>query len=253
MKFAWGEFKHKTNMFKIHMEICGITSVPLAVDITSGKIGDITHAKKKMYEPGTVLLMDRAYFDTKWWQKLNENRVIFITRLKKGVVSVTLKSKNLKDDNLVEEKIIQFIGTDSQKYSEHLRVVTVYDEKKDENFDIITNDFELPAATIAALYKQRWQIELFFKWLKQHLKLKHYIGLNTNAMLMQIWTAMLTYLLVWRMHQNSRFKNRPIFDYLRFLETRLILPDNQIRLFPRKRKIPIQRLLFEKKEKSTGH
>ena len=85
-KFAWGEFKHKSNLFKIHMEICGITSVPLSVDITSGKIGDITHAKKKMYKPGTILLMDRAYFDAKWWLKLNNNGVIFITRLKKNVV-----------------------------------------------------------------------------------------------------------------------------------------------------------------------
>jgi len=244
IKFAWEEFKNKKNMFKIHMEICGMTSFPLSVDITSGKVGDITHAKKKMYEPGTILLMDRAYFDTGWWIKLNHNGVLFITRRKEGIIFKTINTKKLKEENLVEEKIIQFMGDASQKYNEHLRCVSIYDKEKNEVFDIITNEFDLPAKTIAALYKQRWQIELFFKWLKQHLKIKHFVGLNSNAMLMQVWTAMLTYLLIWRMHKRSSYKNRPIFDFLRYLETRLLLPDIQLRLFPPRKKIPIQWKLF---------
>ena len=244
-KFSWGDFKHKTNMFKVHVEICGMNYLPLSVDISSGKIADITHAKHKQYEAGTILLMDRAYCDTKWWRKLNENGVIFITRLKKNINFMTLKTTKLDKEDLMEEKVIQFMGETSGQYGEHLRCITILDKTKNTTFDIITNDFNLPATSIAELYKHRWQIELFFKWIKQKLKIKNFIGMNSNAMLMQIWTALLTYLLIWRMHQQSEFKEQAILEFLRYLQTRLLLPDIALQLLPKKKKIPIQPLLFK--------
>ena len=145
--------------------------------------------------------MDRAYFESKWWLKLHENKFSFITRLKSGVIYRTSSSKCLKEHesecNFREEKIIQFMGTASQNFSENLRVIVVHDPEK-----------------------------------------------NENAMLMQIWTAILAYLLIWRMHQESAFCNDRMLSFLRYLQARLMLPDAELRLFPPKKKIPHQYQMF---------
>ncbi|PJF32838.1 MAG: IS4 family transposase, partial [Phototrophicales bacterium] len=104
------------------------------------------------------------------------------------------------DKVIRSEKIIQMMGPRTIEYGDRLRVVTIYDERKDECFDIITNDFDFPAETIAALYKSRWGIETFFKWMKQKLNFRSFLGYTENAVKIQIWTALLTYLLVWMYH-----------------------------------------------------
>ena len=107
--------------------------------------------------------MDRAYFDAKWLYKQNKNGVFFITRLKKNILYSVLKSEKLDGENLVEEKIIQFTGDETQKYCEHVRSITINDKRKGKTFDVITNNFEMSAEEIGDIYRRRWAIEIFFK------------------------------------------------------------------------------------------
>ena len=262
-KMIWDKFKNKAKDVKVHVQLAGYSALPIHVEVTSGAIGDITVAKKLDFKPGTILLMDRGYFNSKWWLKLNKDGVIFVSRLRKDVVYYTIRRKYFREPDqltddwyIYEESTIQFQGNDSQNYSEHLRLITLKNEKTKETLQIVTNDFKMRKESIAQLYKSRWDVELFFKWLKQNLQFRKFIPLNSNALQMQLWSALLVYLLVWKMHQQSNYQNQPILQFLRYLQARLFLPDQAIKFSTWKEKPPDkQAFLFigDEKCKNTDH
>lgn len=228
-RVAWALYNTKKRGIKVHLMLEEHSLLPKDVIITPAKSSDIKVARKMNLEPGSIYVMDRAYFDSKWLYKQHKKGVFFITRLKKNIVHSVIKSKKLNTDNLREEKIIQFIGNDSKKYCEHLRVITIYDSRRGKCFDVITNNFELSAEEIGAIYKSRWGIEIFFKWLKQNLKIKKFLGRSENAIKMQIWIALVLYLLLWKMyHKNTKLYGKFI-DFMRYFKARMFLPDESIR------------------------
>ena len=162
------------------------TIFPRCAVITPARSSDIKISQKMKFEPGSIYVMDRAYFDSKWLYKLHKDGIFFVTRLKKNILHSIIKSRKMDNDNIIEEKIIQFTRDDSEKYSEHVRAITIYDSRRDKNFDVITNNFELRIEEIGEIYKSRWRIEIFFKWLKQNLKIKKFLSRSENAIKMQI-------------------------------------------------------------------
>jgi len=256
-RMAWAKYNSTHHAIKIHLELEATNNIPLALDLTDGKVADITILKNKKYEAGSIVIMDRAYFCSKTWYKHHKNGVIMVSRLKKDLIYMTLTEK-IHDENeqtsdsarIVSEKIIQLMGPQSQQFCEHLRVITVdYKTRDGESIEIVTNDMKMPAARIAQLYKQRWQIEVFFKWIKQHLKIKRFLGFNSNAVWIQIWTAMIAYLLIWKYYHEQQIAQKDkitIFQFLTRVQMILFVPDDSIR-FAKKPKPPnLTGQLFEK-------
>ena len=251
-KAEWAKYNSKINGIKIHVILDYEKNLPVSADVTTGNIGDITIAKEKKFNKGDYFIGDRAYFKAKWLYKQHENGVKFIIRLKKNIIYSTLSTKVLADGNVREESKIQFIGDTSQEYSENLRKITIFDKRKNETFDIITNDFETDVLELANMYKKRWAIELFFKWIKQNLKIKKFIGYSENAIKLHIWIAMITYLIIWQINQESKNQFTSMTKLLRYFKVRLFQPDlgsNYYKIIDKYKKPPNQILLFE--ENST--
>ena len=256
-RMAWAKYTSTHHAIKIHLELEATNNIPLAVELTDGKVADITILKNKKYQTGSIVIMDRAYFCSKTWYKLHRNGVIMVSRLKKDLLYTTISEKtpteseqSAEGTRIVSEKKIQLIGSQSKEFCEHLRVVTVdYKTRDGETIEIVTNDMKMPAAQIADLYRQRWQIELFFKWIKQHLKIKRFLGYNSNAVWIQIWTALIAYLLIWRYyheHRIAQVDKITIYQFLTRVQIILLVPDDAIR-FAKKPKPPTpEALLFGK-------
>lgn len=208
--FPWAKYRTKKGALKMHTLLNVRTGMPEFITISDGKRGDITEAKLRTYpmEPQSILVFDRGYVDYKWWNELNEKGIWFVTRTKKNqfifVVGQHEKSGNVSC--LADEKI--YIGEfkNQYDYSHPLRRVVWKDQETGIIYSFITNNFILPAEQIALIYKKRWEIELFFKWIKQNLKIKSFLGTSINAVLSQIWVAMIYFLLLCYIKFQTRFK-----------------------------------------------
>lgn len=197
--FDWAKYKTRKGAVKIHTKLNHNGFIPDFLTITDGKKADITIAKEKFnFTPDSIVVMDKGYIDFEWLYSLNFKKVFFVTRAKKNLSYEVKEQLNFTEGTGVisDEKII-LTGTKTDKaYPEELRMVKYYDYEKNKIYTFITNNFKLAAKTIADIYKSRWQIELFFKWIKQNLKIKSFIGVSENAVMSQIWVAMITYLLL---------------------------------------------------------
>ena len=228
-KTNWAEYNSATNGLKIHVLMQGLNDYPLDVKITHGKVADITVAREFEYEKDSILLIDRAYFDIKWWIKLHNQGITFISRLKKTLDYNLISESKVNKGNVLRDLIIQPMGPNSGDFGDRLRLVEIFDENKNEKFFAITNNLYLPPESIAAAYKHRWQIELFFKWLKQNVNIRRFFGYNENAVKIQIWTALITYLLIWQMRYEESNSELSMLDYLRKLRSRLFQRDPNLR------------------------
>lgn len=162
---SWAKHSSKTDGIKVHLQLDAVANVPVRVEITNGKVADITVAKKTDMEPGSFHMRDRAYWDSEYLHKQHRNGAFFIIRAKTSLLDRTIKQLPEFDaQTKCSERILQLMGPGSQEYCDHLRAVQIYDENKDEYFEVFTNNLDLPAESIAELYKNRWKIELFFKW-----------------------------------------------------------------------------------------
>ena len=175
-------------------------------------------------EPESIVVFDRGYVDYKWWYKLTEQRIWFVTRPRSNQ-SVFVAGQHEKSSNphcLADEKI--FIGEyfNRHDYPDALRRVTWRDKESGEVYQYITNNFELSADQIALIYKNRWQIELFFKWIKQNLKIKSFLGTSKNAVMSQIWAAMIFFLLMCYIKFQTRFKGS-LLELTRMIREALML------------------------------
>ncbi len=173
-------------------------NIPVFIKITDGKVHDINILDEIVFEAGAFYMMDKAYIDFKRLFEIKEALAFFVVRAKSNLAYKRLYSnKKDKTKNIKYDQIIKLTSQKSKKlYPEKLRKIKYYDNEKNKIYEFITNNFTIDALLIANLYKQRWQIELFFKWIKQHLKIKSFWGQSENAVKTQIWIAISAYLLV---------------------------------------------------------
>lgn len=196
--FPWAEFRQTKGAVKIHTVLDHDGLIPSFMDITDGKTHDVTVARTLELPKGSILTMDRGYVDYAWFQLLDTKGIYFVTRSKINMrYRVVKRNKVVKGSGITCDQHIELISPKGQKYKGLLRRVGYKDPETGKQYHYITNHFKLSAKTIADIYKQRWQIELFFKWIKQNLKIKSFIGTSKNAVMTQIWLAMCTYLLIY--------------------------------------------------------
>jgi hypothetical protein len=190
--FPWATFRKTKGAIKLHTGLDADGYLPAFMDMTNGKTHEIQWARALQLPPGSCVVFDRGFNDYSWYQKLTENKVFFVTRLKRNaVVEFLQKRRGRKSTNISQDQTIQLKGMNS-----HLRLICSTDPATGKEYHFITNNFDLQAATIADLYKERWQIEIFFKWIKQNLKVKTFLGTTPNAVLTQLWIALCVYLLL---------------------------------------------------------
>ncbi|MBU2510681.1 IS4 family transposase, partial [bacterium] len=173
-------------------------SIPSYIKITKGSVHDVNILDDLVLEPGSFYVMDRGYVDFKRLYRIADNLCYFVTRAKKNMVFHRLNSAEMdRSTGLRSDQTIMIDGTNTkEKYPDKLRRVRFYDKETKKYFVFITNNFEIPALIVAELYKNRWKIELFFKWIKQHLKIKKFFGTSFNAVKTQIWIAISVFVLV---------------------------------------------------------
>lgn len=196
--FNWAKFRKNKGAVKMHTLLDLRGNIPVFIEITDGKIHDVNILDKIIFESGAFYLMDKAYIDFERLFEIKEALAFFVVRAKSNFAYKRLYSnKKDKTKGIIYDQIIKLTSYKSKKlYPDKLRKIKYYDKEKNKIYEFITNNFKLDALLIANLYKQRWQIELFFKWVKQHLKIKSFWGHSENAVKTQIWIAVSTYLLV---------------------------------------------------------
>jgi hypothetical protein len=204
--FDWAQYKRAKGAVKLHMVLDHDGYLPSFAVLSEGKTADITVAKKMSFAPGTMLTFDRGYTDYDWWLSLTRGKVHFVTRLKDcaqyGVAETRVVPEN---SNIIRDEIILLSSQQEIGPEALLRRIEVWVEEKQETMVFVTNNLKLAASTVAAIYKERWQIELFFKALKQSLKIKTFVGTTENAVQTQIWTALIAMLMLKYLQLKSTF------------------------------------------------
>lgn len=204
--FDWARFRQAKGAVKLHLLLDHDGYLPVFAHVSEGKVADVSVAQQLILPPGSIVAMDRGYNDYRLFEAWTEQKVGFVTRLKNNAeyfVTKTLAEADegeIRRDELIEFQLITAGRTIWQTY----RRIEVWMEDKQETLVLLTNLLKLSATTIAAIYKERWQIELFFKALKQHLRIKTFVGTSANAVQVQIWTALIAILLLKYLQFKSR-------------------------------------------------
>ena len=196
--FPWAKFRRSKAAVKLHTLIDLRGSIPTFIHITDGKVHDVNALDVLTPEPGAYYIMDRGYQDLERFHRLHLAGSFFVTRPKTTLLLRRIKSQPVeKTTGVRSDWIVKAVGVKTtMAYPERLRRIRFHDVETKKTLVFITNDFVLPAHIIAALYKARWQVELFFKWVKQHLHIKSFFGTSENAVKTQIWIAMSVYILI---------------------------------------------------------
>lgn len=195
--FEWASYVRTKGAVKLHMVLDNASFLPQYAVITPGKTADVTAAKKMEFTRGTILVFDRGYEDHNWWRKLNAGGVFFVSRLKDSTAyGIAAARPAAADGNILRDEEVILASGEDPASPMRLRRIEVWLEDKQDTIVFVTNHLKLAASTIAAIYRDRWQIELFFKAIKQSLRIKTFIGTSENAVQTQIWTALIAMLLV---------------------------------------------------------
>ena len=196
--FPWAKFRRTKGAIKLHTLLDLRGNIPTFIAITDGKVHDVNILDELIPEPGAIYVMDRGYLDFTRLYAIDQSCAFFVTRSKRNTRFRRLYSHPVdRSTGLLCDQTIVLSGFYSRKeYPEKLRRVKYIDTERNKRFNFLTNQFLLPALTIAELFRQRWQIELFFKWIKQHLRIKAFYGTSRNAVKTQIWIAVSIYVLV---------------------------------------------------------
>ena len=201
--YEWARFRRAKGGIKIHTLYDLETQVPAFLHITEASVHDVNALDKIPYEQGAFYVFDRGYNDFKRLYRINEIESFFVVRAKENLKFKAVRWKRRMPKNVVSDSIIRLSGYASEKkYPDVLRRIVYYDEEQDRTFTFLTNALTLDALTIALLYKNRWQIELFFKWMKQHLNIQRFWGTTENAVRIQIYCAITAYCLVAIVHHD---------------------------------------------------
>ena len=197
--FDWAKFRKQKGAIKLHCQLDHSGHIPNFVHISDGKMHDAKAVKGFFeIEPDSIYCVDKAYVDYEWLHTIHKTKAFFVTRAKINMdYRITGQHSAGGKKGVITDRIIKLNGYSSfRKYPSRMRMVIFKDEETGKVYHFITNNFRLAASTIAAIYKQRWQIELFFKWIKQNLKIKTFLGTSKNAVMAQVWVAMIYYLLL---------------------------------------------------------
>ncbi len=196
--FPWATFRETKAAVKMHTLLDLRGSIPTFVGLTSGAVHDVHFLSTAPLEEESIVALDRGYLDFERLYAVHRLPAFFVIRAKRNLRSRRLSSSPVEKETGVRvDQIIALTGTQSRKdYPESLRRVAFYDKVNHRRLVFLTNLFTVPAKTIADIYKQRWQVELFFKWVKGHLRIKSFYGTSANAVKTQVWVAIIVYLLV---------------------------------------------------------
>lgn len=208
---GWAQSRAGQAAAKIHLVYDPGLALPLGAGITPATVNDITPAKALKIEPGATYVFDLAYYDYAWWAQLDQQRCRFVTRLKRNtqlrkVVSRPVPEKLRRTTGIRAERIgylpERMAASRRNPFAKPLREITL-SLQTGKTIRVVTNDLEAPVEDIAALYKARWQIELFFRWIKQNLRIKRFLGVSENAVAIQIFTALIAYLILRATYQTQ--------------------------------------------------
>jgi hypothetical protein len=219
--FPWADFRARKGAIKLHTVLRDL--LPQCVILTDGNTHDLTAAKKLEFAAGDLLIIDRAYIDYAWLYSLPRQGIWFVTRLKTNACYEVVADRAITATGLVlADQVIRFSSAHGLAvYPEPLRRVHYRDPETAKEYVFLTNRLDLSALEVAALYRRRWQIELFFKWIKQNLKIKAFYGTSKNAVLIQIWTALISYLLLIWVKLRSTV-GWGLLEIARFIQTMLL-------------------------------
>jgi hypothetical protein len=229
--FDWAHYSHEKGAIKIHTVINNRTTMPEVLTVTDGKVADITGARNLLITlpQGSIVVFDRGYVDYKWWAEIDLLELFFVTRPREyQLIKVRGVHSEPSGRVLADERI--WVGRlHASEYGKELRRVR-YLADTGETYEYLTNNFKLSGDEVALVYKERWRIENFFKWIKQNLHIKSFLGTSKNAVLSQVWVAMIYYLLLGyikfqtrfprslleltRMVRETLFARRPLIDLL---------------------------------------
>lgn len=221
--FPWARFRKRKAAVKMHTLLDLRGNIPTFISITDGKVHDVNVLDELIPEPGSFYIMDRAYLDFYRLNTLSEHFAFFVIPLKSNTQFRRVYSRKVdKSTGLRCDQTIVLTGIKSSKYyPEKLRRVKFYDAKTKKRFSFLTNNFVVPALSVADLYKCRWQVELFFKWIKQHLRIKAFFGTSRNAVKTQIWIAVSVYVLVAIVKKRLKLEDVTLYTILQILSVTL--------------------------------
>jgi len=195
--FPWAKFRTTKGAIKLHVGLDHDGYLPAFVTVSTGKTHGIQQARSMRLPKSSIVVFDRGYTDYAWYNCLNEQGIYFVTRIRRNALYTVLNSYTVTQDHgITSDQAIKLSGLKAKHYPSPLRRIDYTDKQTGKNYVFLTNAFHLGAKTIADIYKDRWQIELFFKWIKQNLKIKSFLGTTRNAVLTQIWVAMCMYLIL---------------------------------------------------------
>lgn len=193
----WAQFHHSKGACKLHTAIDIAGELPQFFVLTPGRVHDLRVARQLVFSKGSTIVMDKAYVDYTWFDYLNKSGIYFVTRMKDNCQFKVIESrKTNRTQGYICDQIIRLKSLRGQDYKGVLRRISYRDPDTGKKLTFLTNRFDLATSTICALYKARWKVELFFKTLKQHLKIRKFLGTSENAVKAQVLAAMIAYLLV---------------------------------------------------------
>jgi len=222
--FWWAKFRHTKAGIKMHTLFDVETQIPTFIHITEAKVHDVNAMDVIPYETGAYYIFDRGYYDLKRLYHINQIDAYFVIREKSRLNYEVIKDNdtNHNFNGILSDQLIKLTGYASiKKYPKELRRIVFYAETLNRTFVYLTNNFEVSAQQIALLYKYRWQVELFFKWIKQHLKIKSFWGTTESAVRIQIFTAITAYCMVAIVEQELEL-HRSTYEVLRILSASLL-------------------------------
>jgi putative transposase len=203
--FPWAKFRQRKGAIKLHTSYEYGGQIPSFLNITDGKTHEIRAAREFEFEKDDIAVFDRGYIDFPWFYSIHQKLAYWLTRAKRNLSYVLVRnpvhclppvSPRARRRGIRKDQVIRITSQRAKELPIELRLITYYDAEKKERFRYLTNIFHLSAWTVVQIYKARWEIELFFKWIKQHLKIKTFLGTSENAVYTQIWIAMITYVLL---------------------------------------------------------
>jgi len=221
--FPWAQFRQQKAAIKVHTQMDIRGNIPVFLHITEGKVHDINALDHLVLEPGALYIMDRGYLDFARLSRIHQHPAFFVIRAKSNLHYRRLYSRSVdKSTGLRSDQTIKLNGEVSSKaYPGPLRRIRYFDAESHKYLTVLTNQFTLPALTIADLYRCRWQVELFFKWIKQHLRIKAFYGTSENAVKTQIWIAISVYVLVAILKKRMRLE-QSLYTILQVLSITLL-------------------------------
>jgi hypothetical protein len=221
--FWWAKFRTTKGGIKLHTLYDVKTSIPTYIHVSTASVHDVNALDLLYYEPDGYYILDRGYVDYKRLFRIHQSSAYFVVRAKDNIKFRRMYSNKVnKDNGILLDQIGKLTGYYASKdYPEKLRLIRFYDEETDNDLEFLSNSFEITAEEIAQLYKYRWKVELFFKWIKQHLKVKSFWGTSLNAVKIQVYSAIIAYCLV-ALVRNKLIVDRSTYEILQILSISLL-------------------------------